>query len=178
MALLGDMRWFLTSHGGGQRLAEQAPLPRHAGLHQLPVVMVNPGRVFQTIEGFGGAFTEAAAVTWYRLSEARRLQVLRDYFDPDRGHGYTLCRMHMNSCDFSLGNYAHVETGGDVELAGFTIERDRRVLLPFIQAAQRVAERPLKLLVSPWSPPAWMKSNRQMNHGGKLLPQYRPAWAR
>ena len=84
----------------------------------------------------------------------------------------------MNSCDFALGNYAHVETVGDVDLASFNIDRDRQALLPFIKAAQKVAVQPLKLLVSPWSPPAWMKSNGHMNHGGKLLPQYRQAWAR
>jgi glucosylceramidase len=84
----------------------------------------------------------------------------------------------MNSCDFSLGNYAHVETPGDVELKSFSIDRDRQALLPFIKAAQKVAKQPLKLLASPWSPPAWMKSNGQMNQGGYLLPQYRLAWAR
>ncbi len=67
---------------------------------------------------------------------------------------------------------------GDIELTSFSIDRDRQALLPFIQAAQRAAGRPLKLLASPWSPPAWMKSNGQMNHGGKLMPQYRDAWAR
>jgi glucosylceramidase len=130
------------------------------------------------MEGFGGAFTEAAAVTWQKLSPLRQEEVLRDYFDVDAGHGYTLCRVHMNSCDFSLGNYAHVETPGDTELRGFSIERDRQALLPFIKAAQQVAEQPLKLLVSPWSPPAWMKSNAQMNRGGQLLPEFRQAWAR
>jgi glucosylceramidase len=84
----------------------------------------------------------------------------------------------MGSCDFALGNYSHVEQPGDVDLASFSIERDRRALLPFIQAAQRVADEPLKLLASPWSPPAWMKTNGQMNGGGKLRPEYRRAWAR
>ena len=51
-------------------------------------------------------------------------------------------------------------------------------MLPFIRAAQEVAAQPIKLLVSPWSPPAWMKSNGEMNQGGHLLPQYRAAWAR
>jgi glucosylceramidase len=144
----------------------------------LPSVWVNPDKTFQTLQGFGGAFTEAAAVTWQRLSLAKQEQVLRDYFDPDHGHGYTLCRVHINSCDFSLGNYAHVETPGDVDLKSFNIDRDRLALLPFIKAAQRVAQQPIQLLASPWSPPAWMKSNDQMNQGGHLLPQYRQAWAR
>ena len=173
------LRRVLTAHGTGQHLAELAPLQAHgAADHGLPVVLVEPRRRFQTIEGFGGAFTEAAAVTWQALAPQGREQVMRDYFDRRAGHGYTMCRVHMNSCDFALGNYAHAATPGDTELAGFTIDRDRVALLPFIQAAQRVAGNTLKLLVSPWSPPAWMKSNGQMNHGGKLLPAYRAAWAR
>jgi glucosylceramidase len=171
-------RHFLSARDSGARLAEQTPLPFESGSPSLPLVWVDPTRRFQTIEGFGGAFTEAAAVTWQQLSPQRQEEVLRDYFDVDAGHGYTLCRVHMNSCDFSLGNYAHVESPGDVELRGFTIERDRQALLPFIKAAQRVTVRPIKLLVSPWSPPAWMKSNAQMNQGGHLLPEFRQAWAR
>jgi len=172
------VRTFLTARDSSNRLAERSRLPvaDESGVENS--VWIDPARTFQTLEGFGGAFTETAAVIWLRLSPAKQQQVLRDYFDPDHGHGYSLCRVHMNSCDFSLGNYAHVETPGDVELAGFNIDRDKQALLPFIKAAQQVAKQPIKLLVSPWSPPAWMKSNGQMNHGGTLLPQYRQAWAR
>ena len=172
------VRVFLTAHGSAARLSEQPPLLPQTAPEGLPVVMVDSQRAFQAIEGFGGAFTESAAVVWQALDTQRREQVLRDYFDPLQGHGYQLCRVHMNSCDFSLGNYAHLSTPGDVELASFSIERDRRALLPFIQAAQKVAGRPLKLLVSPWSPPPWMKSNGEMNHGGQLLSGYRAVWAR
>ncbi len=174
-------RCFLTSRDSADRLAEQASSPASPATGDegdVPRVHVDPSRRFQTLLGFGSAFTEAAAVTWQRLSPARREAALRDCFDPKLGHGYTVCRVHMNSCDFALGNYAHVETPGDVELKGFTIDRDRQALLPFIKAAQRAAGRPIKLLVSPWSPPGWMKTNGEMNHGGTLLPQYRQAWAR
>ena len=171
-------RFFLTARDTDARLAQQPSLQPHAPDPALPQLWVDCARKFQTIEGFGGAFTEAAAVTWHKLGLEQREQVLRDYFDHRHGHGYTLCRVHMNSCDFALGNYTHVETPGDVELGSFSIERDRLWLLPFIKAAQAVAGQPLKLLVSPWSPPAWMKSNGQMNQGGRLLPQYAQAWAR
>jgi glucosylceramidase len=172
------IQYFLTQRGSGARLSQQADIGRRsdeAGLHH---VWVSSSKTFQTLQGFGGAFTEAAAVTWQRLSPARQQDVLRDYFDPQQGHGYTLCRVHMNSCDFALGNYAHVETPGDVDLSSFNIDRDRQALLPLIKAAQQVAQQPIQLLASPWSPPAWMKSNGQMNQGGCLLPQYRQAWAR
>jgi glucosylceramidase len=172
------MRCFLSARDSAARLSEQAPLQALPGTHELPRVWVDPARTFQTLLGFGGAFTEAAAVTWQKLGPPQREAMLRDCFDPERGHGYTLGRVHINSCDFALGNYAHVQTPGDTELHSFSIERDRQALLPFIQAAQRVAGRPLQLLASPWSPPGWMKSNGQMNHGGKLRPEYARAWAR
>lgn len=170
--------WVLTSRDSGAALTDQGPLPEVGDASGLPRVWVDSRRRFQTLEGFGGAFTEAAAVAWQQLGPAQRAAVLRDCFDPARGHGYMLCRVHMNSCDFSLGNYAHVETPGDTDLASFSIARDQQALIPFIQAAQQVAGRPLKLLVSPWSPPPWMKTNGQMNQGGRLLPQYANAWAR
>ena len=83
----------------------------------------------------------------------------------------------MNSCDFALGNYAHAESAGRLGAGHFSIARDRQALLPFIQAALRAAGRPIRLLVSPWSPPAWMKTNGAMNGGGKLRPECRAAWA-
>jgi glucosylceramidase len=171
-------RCILTARDSDARLTEQPPLPGGPFDPALPAISVDPGRTFQTVLGFGGAFTEAAAVTWRALGEARRDDVLRAYFDPAGGHGYTFCRVHMGSCDFALGNYSHVETPGDVDLASFSIDRDRAALLPFIRAAQDIAGRPLRLLASPWSPPGWMKDTGRMNHGGRLLPEFRRAWAK
>ena len=172
------LRVFLTARDGAAPLAEQPALQAaSADDASLPRLVVNTERRFQTHLGFGGAFTEAAATVWQSLPESVRAQLLRDYFDPALGHGYTLGRVHMNSCDFALGNYAHVEQPDDFALESFNIERDRRALLPFIQAALRVAGRPIQLLVSPWSPPAWMKTNNEMNHGGRLRPECREAWA-
>jgi glucosylceramidase len=179
------LHWVLSArdarHGQTLRLAPQAALPPAA---EPPAHASAPARLwvdstrrFQRVLGFGGAFTEAAATTWLKLSPAQRERLLREYFCPQHGHGYTLCRVHMNSCDFALGNYAHVERDGDFALEGFSIERDRQALLPMIQAAQRMAGRPLQLLVSPWSPPAWMKDTGRMNEGGTLRPACRDAWA-
>ena len=172
------VRCFLTARDTPARLTEQPALAPDRGEHELPAVVVDTRRTFQQIEGFGGAFTESSAVNWLGLGDAHREEVLEAYFHPERGHGYSLCRVHMGSCDFALGNYAHVEVPGDLALASFSIERDRRALLPFIRAAQRVAGAPIKLLASPWSPPGWMKTSGRMNEGGKLNPQCRRAWAR
>jgi glucosylceramidase len=177
------LRVVVSARDGGARLSEHEssapPASRLAGAGAAPAarIVVDTARRFQTLEGFGGAFTEAAAVTWQALPAAAREQLIVDYFDPARGHGYTLCRVHMNSCDFALGNYAHVERPDDFALDSFSIERDRQGLLPFIHAALAAARDPLKLLASPWSPPPWMKTNGEMNHGGRLRPECRAAWA-
>lgn len=184
----GPLQWVLSArdarHGQALRLSPQPPLRPGGdeGSHRsAPArLWVDSSRRFQALEGFGGAFTEAAANTWLKLSEGQREALLRAYFCPVQGHGYTLCRVHMNSCDFSLGNYAHVEREGDHALESFSIERDHTALLPMIHAAQRMAAsagRQIKLLVSPWSPPAWMKDSGRMNEGGRLKLECRAAWA-
>ena len=178
MASTPLLRTVVSCKYTGAFLQELAPvLASSDAAPEATRVFVNPHVRFQQMEGFGGAFTESAACTWMALGEARREELLHAYFDRSRGHGYRLCRVHMNRCDFSLGNYAHAEVADDLALEHFSIARDRKALLPFIQAAQRVAGDELKLLASPWSPPAWMKSNGQMNGGGSLLPQYRAVWA-
>jgi glucosylceramidase len=166
-----------TARDSGERLTE-APALRFTSQTAAPAsLLVDTGRQFQEIEGFGGAFTEAAAAVLLAMPPAAQEEILRAYFDPAAGHGYTLCRTHFNSCDFSLSNYAYDETPGDVKLEHFSIDRDRKALIPMIKRAQALAGGKMRLFSSPWSPPAWMKTNGEMNHGGQLLPQYRQAWA-
>jgi glucosylceramidase len=171
-------RTILTTKDAGARLAEQPVTPvGRVGDNTIATVFVDPARKFQTIEGFGGAFTEAAAVTWKKMSPSNRLAIINAYFDPAVGHGYTLCRTHINSCDFSETNYAYDEVPGDTELKHFSIDLDTNALLPMIHAALAASKSPFKLFATPWSPPAWMKTNGEMNHGGGLKPEYRAAWA-
>ncbi len=171
------VRVFRTAKNTRDRLTEKEPLTFRQQATDSPIVLVDSSKCFQTIEGFGGAFTEAAAHTYYKMSPEIRTEILNAYFDPSVGNGYNLCRTHINSCDFSLGNYAYTEVPGDVELKYFSIDHDRHQLIPMIKEAARKIGPSFKLLASPWSPPAWMKTNGQMNHGGKLKPEYRQAWA-
>lgn len=160
-----------TNFQAGQRW-QQTQITSGAldAIHQISVY---PELRFQQFQGFGGAFTEAAAVCWKGLPPERRQAFLDAYFSPD-GLGYTLGRVHMGSCDFSLGNYA-CQSGPDDE--GFDTSRDDENLIPMIQAAQKTAGAPIGLMLSPWSPPAFMKTNGDMNHGGSLKPEYRRRWA-
>lgn len=139
-----------------------------------PLITIHPRVEYQEIKGFGGAFTEAAAVTLDKLSENNRKKIIELYFDEKEGIGYNFGRVHMNSCDFSLGNYTCVDEG-DETLETFNIERDKRHVIPMIKDAMEYND--VEVFASPWSPPAYMKTNGEMNHGGKLKREYFELWA-
>ncbi len=142
-----------------------------------PTIMIDVDKTFQTIEGFGGAFTDAAAVTFGKLPKESQEKVLKACFDPAEGNGYTLCRTTIHSCDFSDEMYTYDDVAGDKDLKNFSIAHDEKDRIPFIKGALEVAKGNIKIFASPWSPPAWMKTNNDMLHGGKLKPEYFQTWA-
>lgn len=139
-------------------------------------IFVDPVKTFQTIVGVGGALTDAAAETFYKLPSDKQQQIMQDYFDPEKGIGYTLARTNMQSCDFSSDMYSYV-TPGDTTLKSFSVAHDEKYRIPFIKQAMAKAGGHVSLFISPWSPPAFMKDNNDMLHGGKLKPEYAQAWA-
>jgi len=143
----------------------------------VPTIFVDDDVTFQTIVGFGGAFTDAAAVTFTRLPAEVRQQFLKECFDPEEGQGYNLCRLTIHSCDYSDEMYTYAEIPGDKALKNFTIEHDLKYRIPMIREAMEASQDQLRFFASPWSPPGWMKTNGEMKHGGKLLPEYRQTWA-
>jgi len=140
------------------------------------VINVYPEATGQAVEGFGGAFTEASAVNYSKLSKEDQKRFMEAYFG-EEGLRYNLCRTHINSCDFALGNYCYIEDG-DSELKTFSIAHDERFIIPMIKEAIKTSKSGISFLASPWSPPAFMKTNGDMNHGGKLKKEYYGAWAK
>lgn len=148
---------------------------------------VNRDIHYQKIIGFGGAFTESSAHNFYKLPVHIQNEVLEKYFGSD-GIGLTLGRIHINSCDFSLSSYNFDDIDNDYSLLYFDTEvtHDNVEIIPFILSALEVSSRPIKLVASPWSPPAWMKESidgkRSMNgsatpNGLRNEPAVKLAWA-
>lgn len=170
---------YLTAKNTTDRLSckgtvKLEPLPQSQ--EDMAVIMIDPAKSFQEIVGFGGAFTDAAAETFYKLPKDKQKEIITAYFDVDRGIGYTLGRTHINSCDFSSESYTYV-TPGDTSLRSFSVGHDMTYRIPFIKEALAMVP-DLRIFISPWSPPAWMKTNNDMLHGGKLKPEYMRSWAR
>lgn len=152
------------------------PLTMESGAGgEMSLIKLYPEETRQKILGFGGAFTEASAYTVSTMDEETRKQTAELYFGTT-GNRYNFCRTHIQSCDFALGNYAYIEDSNDKELKTFTLERDQKYIIPWIRMAFEHCP-DLELLASPWSPPAFMKSNGEMNHGGVLKKEYYPMWA-
>ncbi len=132
---------------------------------------------YQKLLGFGGAFTESSAINFSNLSKQLKKQVLDLYFDEEKGIGYNFCRSTINSCDFSVDFYSYDDTEDDFELKDFSISHDLETIIPMIKKAKEVSS-DLLIYSSPWSPPAWMKTNKKMSKGGSLRKDCQDVYAR
>ena len=141
-----------------------------------PTVFIDPASSFQSFLGIGGALTDASAETFAKLPKDKQQELLTAYYNPSKGIGYTLARTNIHSCDFSSDSYTYVQDN-DRELKTFSVAHDEQYRIPFIKQAIAAAGGKLTLFVSPWSPPAWMKDNNDMAHGGKLKQEYKQSWA-
>src|SRR5438552_10869007 len=170
---------YTTAANSNHRLSVTDTLTfKHLGqpLETQICVFVDPARRFQTILGIGGALTDASAETFAKLPKAKQREILDAYFGINKGIGYTLARTNIHSCDFSSGSYTYVDEG-DKELQSFSVSHDKEFRIPFIKEALAAAGGKLNIFGSPWSPPAFMKDNNNMLHGGKLKPEFYQSWA-
>ena len=144
------------------------------------IFTVFPDDEHQAIVGFGGAITQASGTVWSRLPPLQRQRVVELFFG-EGGINASLARVPIGSCDFAEFSYSLDDVPGDFALSHFDegLTHDAQLLLPLVRAALR-ANSALQLLASPWSPPAWMKSNGAMDGNGAprgLRPEAAAAWA-
>ena len=170
-----NMKIVITD-SNNEKIWEEEMLPE-GELSSMNRMCVYPDIPRQKIRGFGGAFTESAAYCYNKLSPEIKEELLKAYFSSD-GLLYNLGRTHINSCDFALSNYAADDDEKDENLELFTVEREKKYLFPFIHDAEKYRNKEINLLLSPWSPPAYMKTNGDMNHGGALKKEYYGRWAK
>lgn len=139
-----------------------------------PAILLNPEREFQTILGFGAAFTDAACYVFNQLSPSARNRLFHELFDPAE-MGLSVCRTCIGSSDYSTKMYSYDEGEPDPELNRFSIAQDRQYVLPMLREARKVNPE-LFLFSSPWSPPGWMKAGGSML-GGSMRRHYLRAYA-
>jgi len=171
---------YLTAKNTDDRISKKKSLtfePFEQPEESAPTIILDRTKTFQTIIGIGGALTDASAETFYKMPADKQKEILTSLFNKEEGNGFSLGRTNIHSCDFSSSSYTYDETQGDTALNDFSIAHDLKYRIPFIKAAIKEAGNDLKLFASPWSPPAWMKTNNDMLHGGKLKTEYDRTWA-
>lgn len=140
------------------------------------VINLYPDVKFEEFEAFGGAITDSAAYVYSLMSAEQKKQLMETYFAPS-GMKYGVVRIHMDSCDFATVVYEAMSDAGDRALESFSFAHTEKYMIPMLEDAQRMAGKPLKIMLSPWSPPAFMKTNGCRTHGGSLKSEYRAFWA-
>lgn len=125
-------------------------------------INVDSSTMLGTWRGMGGAITEASAYNFTKLKPGRQKALLNAYYDED-GLDYRWGRVAVGSCDFSLSEHE------------YDLAQDKKFILPLLKKI--LAKKDLELIASPWSPPAFMKTNQQLRKGGRLRWKYYEEYA-
>jgi glucosylceramidase len=167
----GTIEVYTTNHNGSLKLFKKAYNIKFqdkvtANLN----IELNLAQTKQEMEGFGAALTGSSAHVLMNLSASQRSAILKDLFDPIEGIGLKYLRLTMGASDFSLNNFTYNDIATsqqDLLLTYFSIETEQATLIPVLK--EILAINPgIKLMGSPWSAPAWMKSNKSLTNGGKV----------
>ncbi|MCH7408814.1 glucan endo-1,6-beta-glucosidase [Belliella sp. DSM 111904] len=168
---IGKAHLWLTTGDRSKLLTRESDLSvTESKETQLPTISISPQDKMQEIEGFGAALTGSSAYLMnQRMSSSQRQQLIRELFDPEQGIGISYLRMTVGASDFSLSDYTYNDLAAgesDYSLNRFSIAKDKEDVVPvFKQILQAYPN--ISIMGSPWSPPAWMKTNGSLI-GGRL----------
>lgn len=169
-----------TTADGSHKLDAGAPVAPSS--RQAPIaITVDPTQRHQAVVGFGAAITDASAwLIQHRLDAPARQALLADLFGREgHGIGLSFTRLTIGASDFSRHHYSLDDSPGgqpDPQLRHFDIAPNRDDVIPVTRAALAVNPQ-LKIMASPWSAPAWMKTSGSLVTG-QLRPEYYDAFSR
>ena len=145
---------------------------KYSGKYENQIINIYPEITYQTIIGFGGAFTESTGFALKSLPKEKQVNLLNEYFSKS-GLNYSIGRLPIGSSDFSLKSYSY---SNKADLSDFSIEKDKEYIISTVKSALKINPN-LKFLASIWSPPKFMKSNKMLVLGGKLLKEHKQTLA-
>jgi glucosylceramidase len=170
---------WMTTPDGAMKMSDRGSVPFRPGGSDALTISVDPSRRYQTMEGFGASITDSSAHVLAGLDRPARNAAMRSLFATDR---LSFLRQPIGASDFVAGphyTYDDLPAGRtDYRMRRFSVAHDRAEILPLLR--QALALNPeIKVIGSPWSPPAWMKTNQSLI-GGRLIdePRIYAAYAR
>src|SRR5688572_20489621 len=143
------------------------------------VITVDENKTYQSIDGFGFALTQGSAMHMIKMNAAKRVALLKELFDTTGNNiGISYIRLSIGASDLNekIFSYSDLPAGEtDTALTRFDLGPDRADVIPVMKEILAINPS-IKILGSPWSPPAWMKTNND-TRGGRLKPEYYAAYA-
>lgn len=140
------------------------------------LINLYPEVEYQQVEGFGGALTDSAGYVYSLMDDEQKKEMISNYFGKDNMK-YDLVRIPIDSCDFSLEHYEADSDEADENFNKFSFERVEKYIIPLLDDVEEKYGEKIEIMLSPWSPPVYMKTNGDRNHGGKLKKEYTKRWA-
>lgn len=143
-------------------------------------INVDENLTYQSMDGFGASFTEYSTNLIYnKMSVSQRSSLMNELFSTTSGLGTNFLRQPIGSADFAPVFYSldDMPTGQtDPNLTHFNIDHDLLTVVPVVKQALSINSN-IRVLATPWSAPAWMKTNGSLTNGGNLLTNYYPNYA-
>lgn len=168
---IGKVKVWLTRGDKAKLFSQEAELSiRAVTSGEWPLITVDTSIVFQEIDGYGASLTGSSAYLLNRvMSASQRQNVLKQLFDPLEGAGISFLRLTMGASDFSLSDFTYNDipiNETDFQLAHFSLSKDLDDVVPVLKEILAINPN-IFIMGTPWSPPAWMKTNKSLK-GGKL----------
>jgi glucosylceramidase len=159
---------WLTTPDGASKLQSVAPAAFGTPTTGQLTITIDPKLRYQPVQGFGASITDSSAAVLYRLTPANRDAAMRSLFDPVNGNGLSLLRQPIGASDFVVDKaytYNDLPAGQtDYAMEKFSIKHDEAQIIPLIKQARAINPN-VRIIATPWSPPAWMKTNNSLVGG-------------
>ena len=111
--------------------------------------------VGKPLYGFGCSINELNVKAIRSLPQEKQNDIFDLLFGKENC-SFSFCRLPIGANDFAEIWYSYNEHEGDYAMEHFSIERDKKYIIPTIKEAQKRAP-DIRFFASPWSPPTWMK---------------------
>lgn len=160
------VEWISTTESKPWVVKEGLSMKKSSALADVKIDVTNTAQI---IKGFGACFNELGWNSISRLKNEDKQAIFTELFKPGVGANFTICRMPVGANDFSLDWYSYNESEGDFEMKDFSIKNDLKSLVPFIHEALKYNPG-LEIWASPWSPPKWMKWNKNEFNSCQIFP--------
>ena len=137
-------------------------------------ITVDATQKYQTIDGFGFALTGGSATLINGLAAQAKDDLLKELFTTDSTYiGISYLRLSIGASDLSASTFTYDDTPGDSTLQHFTMDMEKVDLIPVLQKILALAPN-IKIIATPWSAPAWMKTNNNLYGGGDTPGSLKP----